>query len=436
MMLMKRTFIFEEYHFERKSLEASFTYSFDDGRRFVERIKFPTAHKRYDEQTLERALWLAFILIGASYYKTFPAREVALNRPIDEWQARFFSSVYQEGLSQFAFENSLTRDDLAHFEPDTDTPWGAVPYEGAGAIALQSGGKDSLLLASLLLEQGVDFESLFISSTNVYPNVIDQVGKPVNLIQRALDKPALKKAAEDGGLNGHVPVTYIVAAVAVVQAVLVNRNTVLLAIGHEGEEPHEMIGDLPAMHQWSKTWTAEKQLAEYVQRYVSPNLRVGSPLRQFSELRVAELFARHAWAKFGHEFSSCNIANYMQGQLNERLTWCGHCPKCANNFLLFAPFVEPSELMDLFHEQNLFKKPILVDTFKGLLGIDGIMKPFECVGEVEELRRAYHMARDRWGKDMYTLPFDVPASAFDYTAAYESQGWAKGLIDNVIRKKR
>lgn len=429
MARMIRQFIFESYDFDRDSLTATFRYSFDGERKFVERVVFADAAERYDEAVLDRALWLAFMLIGASYYKAFPTTSVRIGRSIDEWQARFFDSVYQEGMSQFAFENNLTRADLAHFEAGTDAAPEPLNYKGQGMIALQSGGKDSLLLASLLLKQGSDFQSLFISSTDVYPKVIDEIGKPVSLIRRSLDKPALRAAVEDGGLNGHVPVTYMVAAIALVQAILQGRDTVLFAIGHEGEEPHEMIGDLPAMHQWSKTWAAERQLNEYIQRYVSSGLRVGSPLRPYSELRVAELFAAYAWQTFGHEFSSCNIANYMQGQLNEKLTWCGHCPKCANNFLLFAPFVEPSELAGIFHGQNLFEKPVLIDTFRGLLGIDGVMKPFECVGEIKELRLAYHMAQDRWGKDVYALPFDVPASTFDYRATYDSQGWAARLID-------
>ena len=54
---------------------------------------------------------------------------------------------------------------------------------------------------------------------------------------------------------------------------------------------------------------------------------------------------------------------------------------------------------------------MLTETFKGLLGIDGVMKPFECVGEVDELRLAYHMAQKIHD---YKLPFNVPSTDFDY----------------------
>jgi len=57
---------------------------------------------------------------------------------------------------------------------------------------------------------------------------------------------------------------------------------------------------------------------------------------------------------------------------------------------------------------------MLTETFKGLLGIDGVMKPFECVGEVDELRLAYHMAWENFGTESYQLSFDVPKGDFDY----------------------
>jgi hypothetical protein len=115
----------------------------------------------------------------------------------------------------------------------------------------------------------------------------------------------------------------------------------------------------------------------------------------------------------------------MQGNDNTELKWCGECPKCANSFLLFAPFVPADELKSLFNGQDLFEKPMLQETFKGLLDIDGVMKPFECVGETAELRLAYHMAEDRgYGK----LSFDVPESDFDYQHEYDAQAWARQMI--------
>ncbi|HMH69865.1 MAG TPA: hypothetical protein VK502_00545 [Candidatus Saccharimonadales bacterium] len=419
-------FIFKSYEFDTISKKATFYYGFSDGADFKETIEF-TSMKEYDEVLLDRALFLSFVLVGTSYYKAFPSSEVIFEKDkIDKWQADFFGRVYQEGLSQFAFENKLNRSSLAHFQASGDSRLTSQSYEGNGIIALQSGGKDSLLTATLLAEKKLPFSSWYTSSSSHYPVLLDTIGQSLHVSRRTIDKNGLAIAYEHGGLNGHVPVTYIVASFALIDAILNNANTLLLSIGHEGEEPHDWMGNLPVNHQWSKTWLAEKAIADYVHRYISEDINIGSPLRMYSELKIAELFVRHSWSQYGHIFSSCNRANYKQGNDNSELKWCGECPKCANSFILFAPFLPAAELKSLFNGQDLFAKVMLRDTFKGLLGVDGIMKPFECVGETDELRLAYHMAMERG--DYESLSFEVPVSSFNYDYEYDAQEWARQMV--------
>jgi len=109
------------------------------------------------------------------------------------------------------------------------------------------------------------------------------------------------------------------------------------------------------------------------------------------------------------------------------LPWCGSCPRCANTYLLFAPFLPPAALQSLFADQELFAREDLQPIFKGLLGIDNQMKPFECVGSVEELRAAYHARQ----KGYANLPFNVPPSSFDYNATYPVQN----RIVELFKKK-
>lgn len=418
-------FVFDSYLYDSTTQNARFTYRYESFR-FTETLHFSDVTEEYDNDALERALFLAFVLIGTSYYKAFPVRDVEFQMgAIDEWQASFLNTVYQEGMSQFAYENNLTRDKLAHFSATSSAAPRAVAYKGEGILALQSGGKDSLLTAALLEQKGVEFDSLYISSSETYPRVLDELQGALRTVRRLLDREMLLSAREVGGLNGHVPVTYIVLATATLQAILLGKNTVLASIGHEGEEPHAMIGDLPVNHQWSKTWPAEQRFAEYVERYVASTLRVGSPLRSHSELRISQLFAEQAWQRFSHTFSSCNLGNYMQGADNSQLKWCGGCPKCANAFLLFAPYVTRDELTSLLGGQDLFARADLQETFKGLLGVDGVMKPLECVGEVDELRHAYRLSGQ---KGYERLSFAVPAPDFDELKSYAAQQWASALV--------
>lgn len=420
------TFYFEGYDFDSASMTASFNYSFDGERKFTETVTFGPTTAMVRGDILERCLELALFIVGTSYYKCFPVKHAEYRgKNISGKQADFINKVYREGLSQFIYQNQLSLDSMLHVSGHGKEPE-PFTYEGDGVLSLQSGGKDSLLLGELLNEKGITYTTWYMTSTNVYPKIIDRLnGKQPHLARRAIDRIGLNKAAQDGGLNGHVPVTFIVLAYALIDAVLHGENTILAAIGTEGNEPHEFVDDLPVNHQWSKTWEAEQLFSDYVKTLISPDFHVGSPLRPFSELRIAELFEEKCWAPYSYGFSSCNRANYEQGELNDNLKWCGTCPKCANTFLLFSPFVVPYDLRRLFDGVDLFSSSHmeLQRSFKGLLGVDDVMKPFECVGEIEELRAAYVMARSRYGAVACQLPFDVPEGHFEYWKIGPFQWW-------------
>ena len=443
-------FKFLDYNFDEKDFIATFRYTFLDHFNnpaepideynsaistdstnptipiFTETIKFQKTDKTIDYELLDRALFLSFILIGTSYYKAKPTSSIILNHNIDKNQVKLFNYVYQEGLSQYAYENNLTRDQLAHFapnSPDESDPIPLNPGEYSGILSLQSGGKDSLLTAELL--ENTDHSFLYCGNIDAYPDILKHLNGDCQVIQRHIDLENLQKF---GGLNGHVPVTYILTSLAIIQVILNHQSVVLLSIGREGNEPHSYINGtnpLPVNHQWSKTWEAEKLLVDYVHRYISKDLNIGSLLRKYSELKIAELFADKCWKKYGHEFSSCNVANYKQGTNNHKLRWCGNCAKCANSYLLFAPFIERAELDSLFNTVSLFQNPNLVDDFQGLLGLNGHLKPFECVGETAELQKAYHLKRPEYPD----LPFSVPNPDYDYQMLSDSQS----ILDELIK---
>ena len=448
-------FVFDTYEFNYRTLTAYFHYVGKNGLSFCETIHFAKPSQKIPENDpnftvlLDSALKLAFYLVGVSYYKTAPTKTVK-TFGLDEAQAKFFSTVYQDGLSQFAFTNHLAKKDLATFTADSperlkilksfraqalasanstnsevnhskasnSTDFPVLNNFTDDALILQSGGKDSLLNATLCKTPHTFF---YLSANGKYPELLNTLNAPLQVAIRHLDRNNLSQAQ---GLNGHIPVTYIVMSLALIQAILNRQKTVFTSIGQEGNEPHFIIrengkadsditrhepGDFPVNHQWSKTAEAEKLFRDYVHTYISPELDIYSPLRQFTELKIAKLFAENCWEKYGHQFSSCNVINYTQNADNHELRWCGNCSKCANSYLLFAPFVPRAELDSIFDNKSLFENPKLINDFQGLLHVGNHTKPFECVGETDELRYAYHHRRPEYPK----LPFDVPEADFD-----------------------
>lgn len=421
-------FIFCMFKFNKKTYEAKFRYTYKDEVDFYESIKFIKDGPLPDEELLDRALFLLLLVLGTSYYKCFPGSEVVFYPiPINPAQAKFLNTVYSKGLSQYAYENNLSRKKLPNFSkyaglesefaPAFEHLYERVHDDGnfelrtPAPLVLQSGGKDSLLTAATLNSKEQPWTALYISSDfGSYPKILEELGADdLYVLRRKIDKKNLRRAAKLGyTANGHVPVTYINMAIATVQAVLSGRPEVITSIGEEGTEPNTHLKDgFPVNHQWSKTAEAEKLFQDYVKTYILPSLKVHSLLRDKSELQIAKEFAEKCWDDFGHDFSSCNVANYKQGHDPETLHWCGKCPKCANSYLLFAPFVPPEEQDGLFPGgKSLFEDPELVETFKGLLGVDGVMKPLECVATVDELRYAYHHKLPGYPD----LPFKVPGS--------------------------
>lgn len=419
------------FEFESYSLgsnRAEFSYNFDSKYRFKEIIEFELVDSpTVNSSILDKAMFLAFILIGTSYFKCFPNSEIILRNRLDEWQTKFFNTVYEKGLSQFAYENNITNFPSSLFKASVTSNAKSFNFDGQGVICLQSGGKDSLLLSTILANKNITYEGLYICSNGSLPKIITNLPKQKKLlvINRKIDIKGLEKVKKLGALNGHVPITYINSSLAIIQALLIGKKDILLAIGQEGEEPHAYINSRPVYHQWSKTYKAEIDLAEYVHKYISKDINVGSPLRCYSELYVAKMFSEVAWTKFAKMFSSCNEANYKQTSDSVNLTWCGKCPKCPNAYLMFAPFIRPKQLQEIFEGRDLFKESKLTEIFMGLLGVENKIKPFECVGGINELQKAYHMAIEN-GYDK--LPFDVDKSDFDYKKTYKMQTWCKDYI--------
>jgi hypothetical protein len=388
-------FRFERYDFDYESALLSLHYSYDGQRKYVEKIQFEKGAKQPNKEVVEALCFYTFIVAGSSYYKSFVAPEIKImSQDIDYWQADFFNMLYRGGLSQFVFENNLKPSDIAKFEGSEHSSSHPSEYDGAGVLMMQSGGRDSLLAAEMIKQSDNKFKSWHMSSTGKYPPVLDELGSDVIVNKREISLVELKQDWENGGLNGHVPFSAIYAGFALIQAALLNLNLVIAANESSSDQANVVVDGFEINHQFSKTFAVEQSIEEYLRRYVSEDIHYGSILRPFNELQIARLFADNGWSKYRHSYSSCNVANYKQGMDDGKLTWDASCAKCANTFVVMAPFVEKGELLDLFDGKNLLQDESLTETYRELFGLSD-QKPFECVGTFEELQQAYFLATEK-----------------------------------------
>jgi hypothetical protein len=237
-------------------------------------------------------------------------------------------------------------------------------------------------------------------------------GLPIVRAGREID-PQLLRSAELGFLNGHVPVTGILSAIAVMAAVLAGRDAVVMSNEWSASIPTLEADGRPVNHQFSKSMTFEGAFREVLGTALgggtsgSSGVSYFSFLRPFSELWVARQFA--GLTEYHSTFRSCNRAFHLDE--SKRLDhWCGRCDKCCFIDLILAPFVPAADLERIFGGREPLADSdmatphlgttgdddeSLADKFRSLLGTSPTSKPFECVGEVGECRAAALLAAQR-----------------------------------------
>lgn len=384
-------FIFKSYSFNRETGEAEFVYAIDD-LELRDRMVFPLPPSGVPDSldiALDRALFALHLAAGVSYYKANLPKEIAIKSgTLTRDEAAFWEKLYTLGLGEFFYTNDLDFRGYIHF-PFADGERATGPAQGEGALVMLGGGKDSLVSIELLRAAGLSIELAWLGKNVRIREVADAVGLPTMVIDRQID-PQIVELNQQGAWNGHIPITAIVSFAEVVLAVLHGKRDVVLSNERSANVGNVVVAGIEINHQYSKSLEAERDLQSYVKQSISPDVRVFSLLRPLSELDIARRFA--AAGKYFTVYSSCN-ANFKKFSAPIMTRWCGKCPKCAFVFIITAAFLPRRRMIEMFGEDLLMNEELL-RTYQDLLGC-GNMKPFECVGEVEEVIAAFGLIHGR-----------------------------------------
>ncbi len=399
-------FIFDSYHFDENTKTLKLNYCIDDEIKFCEKYYFDFEFSDFDNDVLDRAVQDLFFVAGVSYYKTYiPPKIVLRSGQLDEYQARFFSKTYQKGLGEFWYVNNLDPKTPVNF-PVSSGPQKSLTSSGAGQLLGIGGGKDSLVSAELLKTQS-EIKTWSLNHRSQLEPLVDVIGTQHYYVDREWD-PQLAEISSNGGLNGHIPISAIFAAVGTIVAVLTDNRDTITSNEQSANEATLRYKSVDINHQYSKSQEFERDYQRLLAHNFGDSLRYYSFLRPMSELKIAEVFSRVGWEKYKNVFSSCNRA-YTQS--SNKMFWCGKCSKCAFVFLMLTPFVDRVKIENLWEGKNLLLDPELEETYRQLLGIEGD-KPLDCVGEVKESRVAMEMAQKIY-PELEKYVFDVPDD-YDY----------------------
>jgi len=354
------------------------------------------------ESLLDLLHWVA----GVSYYKAaIPDRvEFAGTTPAGA-TTTLLAALYSEGLGEFAVVNGLSGLPNPKFTQATEMPGG----QGSGARTRLSrsatdprsdgqinrllvpvgGGKDSAVAIEIARASGLETTLFSVGDAPPMRATAAVAGFPRHVATRRID-PGLIELNAEGALNGHVPITAIVSATALLVAATQGIDAVALANERSASAANLTWHGIEINHQFSKSRRAESLLTAAVAE-IPDAPRIFSILRPASELGIARAFA--TMTAYHPAFTSCNTV-FRLDPARRNTSWCCDCDKCRFVYLILAPFMRPAQLTVIFGRDLLADS----DQYDGfaLLTATGGDKPFECVGEVEECLAAIHLiARHR-----------------------------------------
>src|SRR5580693_7551870 len=392
-----------------------------DGREFTERVTLVPG-PRWHTDAARAAARLVFLLAGVSYYKTAAPPVIDLGpTALTDAELAFLREFYLQGLGEFAYRNTLDLTPLrieAH-RADARTPGQREPTTQQRALVPFSGGIDSIVVVERV-RRLADAALFVVSGPADRFAAIEQpaavTGLPVVRAEREID-PRLLRSAELGFLNGHVPVTGILSAIAVLAAVLEDRDAVVMSNEWSASVPTLEYDGRPVNHQFSKSDIFETAFRNVLAEASADRLpEYFSWLRDRTELWVGQEFA--GLEQYHGSFRSCNKAFYSD-KARRFDHWCGQCDKCCFIDLILAPFLPAAALRRIFAlTGEPLGNPELAGKFRALLGAGA--KPFECVGEVTECRAAVLLAARR---------ADRTGAAWLQELAAEVTGWPDAPSD-------
>jgi hypothetical protein len=388
-------FRYDGFEIDRSAGQLDCHYSVG-GRHFTERFVLgPEGDWR--APAVDAAAALLYLLAGVSYYKTTAPLVVDTGElALTEGERRALATFLVDGLGEFAHRNRLDLSGLEVTGPVLDRrhPAGFDPV-GDRPLVPFGGGIDSIVTAESVRRRHPDSSLFVVNRPGDRFEAIERPaavsGLPVVRAERQLD-PQVLRSAELGLLNGHVPVTAVISAVALLAAVVGRHRAVVMSNERSASAATLVVGGRAVNHQWSKGASFEAGLRRAVAGSIGPGLEYFSLLRPYSELWVARRFAD--LEQYLPVFRSCNRA-FTQDPARRLDHWCGRCDKCCFVDLVLAPFVPAERLRSVFGGAEPLDDPSLADRFRALLGVGGAAKPFECVGDVDECRTALVLARRR-----------------------------------------
>ena len=387
------TFTFEQQTVKRENgaLSLAFDFNLDNRYHFRPTLAIP-ARPFFDWDGIpETQLQALAFQIGmtelVSYWKiACPKKVVVKPFALTESQKAFWKKLYYNGLGEFLYLNGISVSEHDLMQIESQLPMSCQEESVRGLESMDSvkleertlvpigGGKDSVVTLECLRDK-MPVIPLIVNPRGATLNCVKTAGYTEDefiVINRTLDPTMLQLNAE-GYLNGHTPFSALLAFISILVAF--GSRSKYIALSNENSANESTVPGTNINHQYSKSIEFESNFRNYVAENLSKEVQYFSFLRPLSELQIAKLFSQ--CEAYHPVFRSCNVGSKTD-------SWCGHCPKCLFTWIILSPFLSREKLTAIFGKDLMADtslRPILEE-----LNGTAAVKPFECVGTVEEVR--------------------------------------------------
>ena len=375
------TFYHQEVRLDEGVLSMTFHFSLDDQYYFHPTMSLPARpFYHWEDIPMEQLESLAFhigMVELVSYWKLACPKTIVV-KPFDLklCQKKWWRHLYYEGLGEFRYLNGIECEEKDFLRIESGTNRGFVPMNAPleeKVLVPVGGGKDSVVTLELLRE-AMPLTPLIMNPRGATINCALAAGRTLDevaVINRTLD-PTLLKLNQEGFLNGHTPFSALLAFVTLL--VGFGSGSKYIALSNESSANESTVPGTDINHQYSKSIAFERDFRDYVHQHLSEEIQYFSFLRPLNEMQIASLFSR--FEAYHEVFRSCNAGSKTD-------SWCGHCPKCLFTWIILSPFLPKEKLVAIFGK-DLMADATLRPIFEELNGTSAV-KPFECVGTVEEV---------------------------------------------------
>ncbi len=387
-----------EYVINKDNIEISYEFEIEGLETFKPTWKLDIINENKDIN-LDKVESLVFSLGMVelvSYWKLTCSENIEIDCfNLNEEEITWWKKLYKKGLGEFYYLNNINPDlDYMTITCNSDKKLNVETEEQISkenVLVPVGGGKDSIVSLELLKNK-----------FNVYPFIINPRGATTNSVKRSNLENKLLVAErkldtkivelnKKGFLNGHTPFSAMVAFSTVLVAYLNNLGYV--ALSNEASANESTVKGTEVNHQYSKSFEFEEDFTVYHNSFIKSPVNYFSFLRPLSEMQIAKLVA--GFENYHDIFRSCNVGSKED-------IWCSACPKCLFVYTMLAPYLAEEKMVKIFGK-NLLDEENLMEDFQKLTGILE-EKPFECVGEIDEVKSSLNIILHNYEKEGKKLP--------------------------------